>query len=145
MNSAKADMERELKASVVPWLREKGFTGSFPHLRRAGQTAIDLLTFQFDRNGGGYVIEIARCPPEGIVTHWGKAIPARDAKAWDVHPSRRKRIKADNTSSGTEGWFRFDVLQPKQLAALTRQKLSDESLWIELGPSAPPDKLHLPR
>src|SRR5262245_25567080 len=143
-SSSKADMERELKATVVPWLREKGFTGSFPHLRRAGQTATDLLTFQFDRNGGGYVIEIARCPPEGIVTPWGKTIPAVDAKAWDVHPSRRKRIQADSTS-GTESWFRFDVQDAKQLAALTRQKLSDETLWTDLGPSAPPDKLHLPR
>jgi hypothetical protein len=144
MNSSKADMERELKAIVVPWLRERGFNGSFPHLRRVGQIATDLLTFQFDRHGGGYVIEIARCPPEGIVTHWGKAIPAQAAKAWDVHPSRRKRIQAENTS-GTAGWFRFDVQRPKQLAALTLQKLSDETLWTDLGPSAPPDKLHLPQ
>jgi len=146
MGNSKADMERELKAGVIPWLRAKGFTGSFPHLRRTGQIATDLLTFQFDRNGGGYLIEIARCPPEGIVTSWGKAIPARGVKAWDVHPSRRKRIKADSTSSlGTDGWFRFDVQQPKELAALTLQKLSDETLWTDLGPSAPPDKLHLPR
>lgn len=144
MNSSKEDMERELKASVVSWLREKGFTGSFPHLRRTGQTATDLLTFQFDRNGGGYVVEVARCPADGIVTHWGKAIPARAAKAWDVHPTRRKRIQMAS-APGTEGWFRFDSQQPKQLAAITLQKLADETLWSDLGPSAPSDKLHLPR
>jgi hypothetical protein len=144
MNSSKTDMERELKASVVPWLREMGFIGSFPHLRRASQNATDLLTFQFDRNGGAYIIEIARCPPEGIITHWGKAIPARAAKASDVHPSRRKRVQAHITS-GTDGWFRFDAWQPQQLAALTKQKLSDDTLWIDLGPSAPADKLHLPQ
>jgi Domain of unknown function (DUF4304) len=144
MSSSKTEMERELKASVIPWLRERGFTGAFPHLRRSHQSAIDLLTFQFDRHGGGYVIEVARCPPEGIVTHWGKAIPARNAKAWDVHPSRRKRIQANDTS-GTDGWFRFDISEPKQLAEITLQKLADEAFWADLGPSAPPDKLHLPR
>ena len=144
MHGSKAEMERVLKLSIVPWLRERGFTGSFPHLRRTARTAIDLLTFQFDRNGGGYVIEIARCPPEGIVTQWGKTIQAQAANAWDVHPSRRKRIQPKNTA-GTEGWFRFDVMQPEQLAALALQQLSDESLWHDLGPSAPPDKLHLPQ
>lgn len=137
-------MEREFKASILPWLRGKGFKGSFPHFRRPGQSAIDLLTFQFDRHGGGYVIEIAQCPSEGIITHWGKAISAREAKAWDVHPSRRKRICADSRP-GTEGWFRFDRRSPKELAALTIEKLSDATIWLELGLPVPPDKLHLPR
>jgi hypothetical protein len=144
MNGTKADMEREFKASIIPWLREEGFKGSFPHFRRPGQSAFDLLTFQFDRHGGGYVIEIAQCPAEGIVTHWGKAISAREAKAWDVHSSRRKRICGDS-KPGTEGWFRFDQTPPKQLAALTIAKLSDATIWLELGPLAQPDKLHLPR
>jgi uncharacterized protein DUF4304 len=145
MSSSRADMERELKTSVVPWLRGKGFTGSFPHLRRAGKSTIDLLTFQFDRHGGAYVIEIAQCPCEGIITHWGTIISARDARAWDVHPSRRKRICAESTS-GTEGWFRFDRQPPKQLVALTLEKLSEEALWTnDLCPVAQPDQLHLPR
>jgi Domain of unknown function (DUF4304) len=144
MNNSRVEMERELKSSVVPWLREKGFTGSFPHLRRVSQAMTDLLTFQFDRHGGGYIIEIAQCPSEGIVTHWGKAISAGHAKAWDVHPSRRKRICAES-KPGTEGWFRFDRQPPKQLAALTLEKLSEEGLWADLGPVAQPDQLHLPR
>jgi hypothetical protein len=57
-------MDREIKGAVIPWLRTQGFKGSFPHLRRTGQSAIDLLTFQFDLHRGGYVIEIAQCPLE---------------------------------------------------------------------------------
>ena len=145
MSYSKADMEQEFKASIIPWLRTKGFKGSFPHFRRPGPSTIDLLTFQFDRHGGGYVVEIAQCPSEGIITHWGKVIPARDAQAWDVHPSRRKRICADSSRLGTGGWFRFDQTPPKRLAALTIEKLSDATIWLELGPLASPDKLHLPR
>jgi Domain of unknown function (DUF4304) len=138
------DMDREIKSVVIPWLRTQGFNGSFPHLRRTGQSAIDLLTFQFDLHGGGYVIEIAQCPLDGIVTHWGKTIPAAKAKAWDVHPSRRKRIQA-NDAAGTAGWFRYDVHPPRKVAVLTLKRLSDETLWTDLGPVGPPDKLHLPR
>ncbi|WP_165399142.1 DUF4304 domain-containing protein [Komagataeibacter xylinus] len=38
----RADMDRELKASVVPWLRQQGFRGSLTHFRRADPDAIDL-------------------------------------------------------------------------------------------------------
>jgi len=144
VSHSRADMDREIKAAVIPWLRTQGFKGSFPHLRRTGQAGIDLLSFQFDLNGGGYVIEIAKCPLEGIVTHWGEPIPAAKAKAWDVHPSRRKRIHADD-GAGTAGWFRYDVHPPGKVAALTVKRLSDETLWTDLGPIGPPDKLHLPR
>ncbi|NPC66537.1 DUF4304 domain-containing protein [Komagataeibacter sp. AV436] len=65
MTHTRADMDRELKASVVPWLRQQGFRGSLTHFRRPGPDAIDLLTFQFDLRGGGYVLEVARCAPQG--------------------------------------------------------------------------------
>jgi hypothetical protein len=50
-------MEKELRTAVLPWLPGCGFSGKFPHLRRIMQTSIDLLTFHFDKNGGGFVIE----------------------------------------------------------------------------------------
>ena len=131
MSSSRTDMERELKSAVVPWLRAMGFRGAFPHLRRPGDSAIDLLTFQLDRHGGAFIVEIARCSPEGVVTHWGKVISADKAKAWDVHPWRRKRIAAES-KPGTEGWFRFEREAPKQIAALVLAKLADENIWRDI-------------
>ena len=58
-------MVTELGKVVVPVLRSKGFRGAFPHFRRAGSHGVDLLTFQFDKHGGGFVVEIAQCPSEG--------------------------------------------------------------------------------
>jgi hypothetical protein len=142
MTDSRAAMVRELKICVIPRLRELGFTGSFPHFRRSRDPAFDLLTFQFDRDGGGYMIEIAQCPKEGIVTSWGKSIAASDAKAWDVNPSRRKRI-GGTKEPGTEGWFRFDQRPHQALATSTLTKLSDETIWQDLPPIAPRDKLHL--
>src|SRR5208282_3539740 len=56
------DMISSLKSLFVSALRERGFKGSLPHFRRPTQDRIDLLTIQFDRWGGGFVIEISKCP-----------------------------------------------------------------------------------
>lgn len=144
MTETRATMEQALKVRVISWLREQGFVGSLPHMRRISTTHVDLLTFQFDLHGGGFIIEIAQCPPAGIVTHWGKVILAKKARAWDVHPSRRKRI-SEFDSAGTDGWFRFDRESADQVAAHVLRKLNAPDLWADLGPIAEPDRLHLPR
>jgi len=81
MSKERDKMVEALKKSVVPKLKEMGFKGSFPHFRRANETAIHLLTFQFDKWGGGFVIEIAQCPIIGITTHWGEQIAPNKVNA----------------------------------------------------------------
>jgi Domain of unknown function (DUF4304) len=122
----------ELKRVVQPHLRALGFSGSFPHFRKIGQATIDLVTFQFDRSGTGFVIEIARCPPEGIVTHWGERILPNKTKAWDVHPKSRKRIQP-KVGGGTDAWFRFDKTTPSAVAAEVLDCLLRPDLWLGVG------------
>src|SRR4051812_31037099 len=107
MRTPHDQMKAALKTAVVPHLRERGFSGSFPHFRRCGSSGIDLLTFQFDRWGGGFVIEIGKCPVEGITTYWGKEIAPGKVTAWDLHPNKRVRIQPV-PGSGPEEWFRYD-------------------------------------
>jgi Domain of unknown function (DUF4304) len=106
MSEARDQMIRTLKDIVVPVLRDRGFTGSFPHFRRCGQKHIDLLTFQFDKYGGGFVIEIGQCQPEGFTTYRGKHIPPSKVRVWHLG-LQRARIKP-GAGSGTDSWFRFD-------------------------------------
>jgi hypothetical protein len=63
------EMIKYLNEIVVPILRQLNFAGPFPHFRRLTKERINLMTFQFDRHGGGFVIEIANCNPEGFTTH----------------------------------------------------------------------------
>ena len=76
-----ADREKmiaALKEHVVSALKSRGFKGSFPHFWRITESGIHLLTFQFDKWGGGFVVEVASCSPEGVTMHWGKQIsPAK--------------------------------------------------------------------
>jgi hypothetical protein len=107
MSQARDSMIKALQAIVVPKLREQGFKGSFPHFRRPGEQKVDLLTFQFDNWGGGFVIEISRCPPEGITTSYGKYILPNKVTAWNTPSDQRHRLQPRRSSS-TSDWFRYD-------------------------------------
>ena len=123
------EMLAELKRVFVPALRKRGFTGSLPHLRRVSARGIDLLTVQFDRNGGGFVVEVSRCAADGLVTHWGKHIPPSKVTAHDVHPNERKRIGSADPQAD-DHWFRFDGGGNVQRAATDAiGSLSDADVW----------------
>ena len=100
-------MDDALKKYVLPALRERGFKGSFPHFRRLLQDRVDLLTIQYDKNGGGFIVEISVCGVEGVTTHRGKHVPAAKVTAWDLHPNQRLRLKL-REGAGTDAWFRFE-------------------------------------
>src|SRR5260221_9525303 len=96
MSDQRDRMIETLKEYVIPILREKGFKGSFPHFRRLTETAIHLLTFQFDKWGGGFIIEIAVCSPKGFQIHWGKSIETPKGNAWDINHRLRLRAPDEN-------------------------------------------------
>jgi hypothetical protein len=101
----RADMDAALKTVVVPALRKMGYTGSMPHLRRIRER-VDLLTFQFDRYGGGFAIEVGSAPKEGITTTWGKFIPAAKLRSWDLPANQRPRLVP--IGERPSHWFRYD-------------------------------------
>ncbi|MET4080507.1 hypothetical protein ABIB40_000447 [Pedobacter sp. UYP30] len=100
------EMIKNLSEIVVPKLRQLNFKGSFPHFRRQTSERINLLTFQFDRSGGGFVIELANCKPDGFTTPWGLEIKPNKLTAHDVY--KRKRINSNKEGSSTDNWFRYD-------------------------------------
>jgi hypothetical protein len=62
-----------LQQIVVPVLREHGFSGSIPHFRRFTSSKIHTLTFQFNKWGGSFVVEIETAPLDGITNPvWSK-------------------------------------------------------------------------
>ncbi|OWT71476.1 MULTISPECIES: DUF4304 domain-containing protein [unclassified Achromobacter] len=105
-NQDRPQMEAALKQTIIPALRSAGFRGSFPHFRRIGNIQTDLWTFQVDKYGGGFVIEISSCPREGMTTAWGKFIPASKVTAHDIN----ERLRLQNhPGSDTTAWYRYDT------------------------------------
>jgi hypothetical protein len=132
MANSRELMDAELKAAVVPVLRDRLFKGSYPHFRRVSSGGVDLLTFQFDRNGEGFVVEIARGSLEGFTTHWGKFIPCSKLTAWDIHPDDRHRLQPLD-GSGADYWFRYENAPVAQVAKQVLEFLPKAEVWWSKG------------
>ncbi len=56
-------MQAALKKQVVPYLRERGFEGAWPHFRRNRAGGVDLISFASDPGGGSFGISISAAFP----------------------------------------------------------------------------------
>ena len=102
-------MNLYLKENIEPSLRLLNFKGSFPHYRRIINNKVNLLTFQFDLHGGGFVIEIANCYITEDTMLWDKRIPANKLTAHDLYTRKRIQPNMTTDNSSTDDWFRYDV------------------------------------
>lgn len=106
--STRSQMIKALQEVVVPHIREHGFKGSFPHFRRHSSDHIDIITFQFDRHGGGFVIELGQCKlDEHGVIDSSMSVTQDKVTAWDLSPNQRARIQS-RSGCGAGDWFRYD-------------------------------------
>lgn len=115
-----------LKEITIPYLRKKGFKGSFPHFRRQQPDGINLLTFQYNLYDAKLVVEIANCPAEGITTSWGKEIPKNKVTAHDMG----YRLRLGSEKHGADYWFDYGK---KSLFSDIYKKIAKEiiDLWDE--------------
>ena len=102
MHPVREAMNRALKAIAVLKLRQLGFKGSFPHFRRPHERHVDLATFQFNKYGGSFVVEIASLTQEQVASHWSGNLSFSTATAYDA--SNRHRLGAIGHD---DHWFTF--------------------------------------
>lgn len=99
-------MISELRTVVLPHLRAAEFKGTFPHFRRLRESKIDLLSFQFDKYGGGFYIEISQCDRSGYINRRRQHIPAsQQLRCWDI--DERLRLQPGKRQSRWS-WFRYE-------------------------------------
>ena len=123
-------MRQALQQRVALALRQRGFSGTLPHFRRISPDTTYLLTFQFDRYGGGFVLELAEAPAGDLVKSWGKVIPAKRLCALDVNPPARKRLQP-GFGLTTDAWFRFDDGSAVDaVVQVVLQHLSQADAWF---------------
>lgn len=108
MSDERSEMIKSLKEIFILELRNINFKGSYPHFRRTIGDKTNLLTFQFDRNGGGFIIELANFTGTEFKTPWGAVILPNKLTAHDINERKRiypNSLKEDN---GKDSWFRYD-------------------------------------
>ena len=136
MSQSRDAMVAELKRVAGPVLRSLGFKGSFPHFRRATDTQIDLLSFQFSTSGGEFVVEIGSFPPTGYELY-GKLVPAAEVKM--RHLFRRLRLGAKDEDS--DYWFNCDSGDYASVAASVVPYIRGQAVewWSRAEPGAAAD------
>ncbi len=108
MSTERDKMIKSLKEIFIPELRNRSFRGSFPHFRKTENGKTNLLTFQFDRNGGGFIIELANWNESEFKTHWGKIITLNKLTAHDLNERQRIYPNTLTEENGKDSWFRYD-------------------------------------
>lgn len=127
-------MDNAFKKIVTPVLRKQEFKGSLPHFRRNNEMNIDLITFQFNRWGGSFVVELATCPIEGVTMNWGEKIPPNKVTA--QHLKNRFRLGAKSVDE--DGiWFDFEKAKTdddfEEIASSVVGLLNtSDRLWISM-------------
>jgi len=109
LSNSRLLMIKALKKLVVPYLREHGFKGSFPHFRRRNGDDMELIAFQFNRYGGSFVVEVGVCGKDGLTTSWGKEIPANKVSVYDLDYGHRFRLRENiYGTDDAECWFHYE-------------------------------------
>lgn len=110
VSQLRKNMMEAIKEFIVPVLRKQGFKGSFPHFRRKNESNIDLITFQFNRWGGSFVVELATCPIEGVTMSWGEKIPPNKVTAHHIN----ERYRLGSSRNEPDKWFEFEKAGTKK-------------------------------
>ena len=129
-------MIKSLKEIVIPELRNRNFKGSFPHFRKTKNGKTNLLTFQFDRNGGGFIIELANWNKSEFKTHWGKIISLNKLTAHDLNERQRIYPFVLTEQNGTDSWFRYGKPKSDEIYNKLSEKVIEripimEQYWTE--------------
>ncbi|WP_191556767.1 DUF4304 domain-containing protein [Metabacillus idriensis] len=74
---------------------------------QCNEANIDLITFQFNKWGGSFVVELASCPSQGIISSWGEEIPSNKITAHNMD----KRFRLGATSREEEGFCTTEYLK----------------------------------
>ncbi|RXR18885.1 DUF4304 domain-containing protein [Flavobacterium stagni] len=108
MSAERDEMIKSLNKIFVPELRKLNFKGSFPHFRKTESEITNLLTFQFDRDGGGFVIELANHKGKEYITKWNEIIELKKLTAHNLTERKRIYPNSKTEKKGKKSWFRYD-------------------------------------
>ena len=117
-----------LRRKVIPGLREAGFTGTFPHFRRYNGDSIDLITFQTNKYGGSFLIELSAGFPYGSEKNY-RLFGSMTEKTLNVYATNI-RYRLPGTFGGPWFYYSDDYKSKKKLRFGTRRAVDDKDTGI---------------
>lgn len=116
-------MDQALKTIAVPYLREKGYSGSYPHFRKRIDCVVGAVGFQFSQWGPDFYFEagISRLKEEG-----GKETIKSEIRKIKYYNSWPRRRFGDQPIS-------FENEKFKEIAEKMRKVVDEADAWITSG------------
>lgn len=95
-------MRAQLKKYVFSNLMEKGFVGKYPHFRKVCDHSIELITFQTNKWGGSFLVEVSAVFPNVQDKNYREreGLNEEDLTVWDTNSRYRLKGMYD-------GWFYY--------------------------------------
>ncbi len=112
-------MRKYLNANVIQPLLARGFTGKYPHFRKETDGCIELITFQTNKYGGSFTVEVSAVFPDKEnknFTLWD-GLTIDDLNVWDT--DARYRLKGMY-----DGWFHYRNLYVKRIIGFGKDYFS---------------------
>jgi Domain of unknown function (DUF4304) len=129
-------MRKALKKLLLPRLSQIGFSGKGNEFQRKRGDQLDLLSLQWGKYGGEFVIEFASRPVGLLRTSWGEDIPEVNITTAHVHPLDRARLLPADESAGLQlhGFqfanFEDDLSKYESLAQDVASLLTQVDSWL---------------
>jgi hypothetical protein len=97
-------MNKWLKEFVVPEIKQRGFSGSYPHFRRERNGRYEFVSFQFRLHGGSFVVEAAHITRADLPVGYQET---PFDKLDHGHTALRRRIVGTNKIDPS--WFSYET------------------------------------
>ncbi len=136
-------MHKALKRHLVPALVQLGFTGTASNFQRLLPEAQDLLTIQYHKDGGSFILECGRRERGPLHTSWGSIVPEETLEVRYLPVMQRARLQElDTISDDLFAGFCFrdfgeDVDRYDQLAKRVAGLLPQIDVWLSTGVKGP--------
>lgn len=132
-------MRKALKRHWLPTLARLGFIGATSTFQRLEPDAQDLLSLQYWKYGGEFILEFARRRRGSFTTSWGAVVPEEKMEVTYLNPLDRARLQQIEPLAGEHlHGFRFsafedDFAKYEALAGQVAMLMPAVDAWLRNG------------
>jgi len=104
-------VRKSLKKFLLPALKDMGYNGKGWEFQRQS-SSLDLLSVQFWKYGGQFILEAARQPRGDLHTSWGEVVP--ESQLTVAHAPTLKRARLGPVEGAGDSWFVYSAFGDDQ-------------------------------
>jgi hypothetical protein len=136
-------IRKAFKRHMLPGLASIGFVGRMPNFQRLFPDSQDLLTIQYHKYGGSFILEFGRRQRGSLQTSWGPLVAEEKVEVIYLPTNQRARLQeVESQASDLFAGFSFqhfdeDEQAYEALAIRVLGLLPQVDAWLSSGAKGP--------